>query len=94
MARNIDEFWENLVSGVSSISFFSDEELKAAGVDPVLLSDPNYVKAAPVLNNPEYFDASFFGYSPKEARFMDPQHRLFLACAWEALEHAGYDPEQ
>jgi acyl transferase domain-containing protein len=90
-AANADEFWKNLCSGVESIAFFSDEELKAAGVDDAVLSDPNYVKAAPALKDFDKFDAQLFGYSPREARTMDPQHRFFLECAWEALEHAGYE---
>lgn len=90
-ANSVNEFWQNLCAGVESISFFSDEELKQSEIDPALLSDPNYVKAAPLLEGSELFDASFFGYSPREAKLMDPQHRLFLECAWEALEHAGYD---
>jgi len=85
-------FWDNLVRGVESITFFSDEELRAAGEDAVLLSHPHYVKAAPVLEDHDAFDAAFFGYSPREARLMDPQHRLFLEVAWEAFEDAGYDP--
>jgi len=94
-ANCIDEFWQNLCSGVESISFFSDEELKESGIDSALLSgDHNYIKATPVLEGAELFDASFFGYSPKEAKFMDPQHRLFLECAWEALEHAGCDTDR
>ena len=36
----------------------------------------------------------FFGFTPREAEIMDPQQRLFLECAWEALEIAGYDAEQ
>ena len=92
-ARNVDEFWRNLRDGVESISFFLDEELIASGIDPTLISDPNYVKAGFVLENIESFDASFFGYSPKEAELMDPQQRLFLECAWEAIEDAGYTPE-
>jgi acyl transferase domain-containing protein len=93
-ANNVDEFWKNLSSGVESISFFSDEELAEAGVDPDFITDPNYVKASSILDSPELFDASFFGYFPREAKFMDPQQRLFLECSWEALEHAGYDADR
>lgn len=92
-AKNVAEFWRNLRDGVESITRFSDEELIAAGVDPVLLSDPDYVKAWSVLADVESFDAEFFGFAPREAETMDPQHRLFLECAWEALEDAGYDSE-
>lgn len=38
------------------------------------------------------FDARFFNISPKEAQYVDPQQRLIMECAWEALEHAGIDP--
>ena len=93
-AANVDEFWRNLKAGVESISFFSDEELLAAGVDPAVFNAPNYVKAGGVLEGIDLFDASFFGFTPREAEIMDPQQRLFLECAWEALESAGYDPEQ
>ncbi|MTJ47022.1 type I polyketide synthase [Dolichospermum sp. UHCC 0259] len=90
-AENIDEFWKNLSNGVESISFFSDQELDF--FDPSLLSHPNYVKAGAVLANIDLFDADFFSYSAKEAEIMDPQQRIFLECAWEALESAGYNPE-
>ncbi len=86
-------FWTNLCRGVESITFFSDEELLAAGVDSSLLAHPGYVKAAPILADVEKFDAAFFGYSPREAATMDPQQRLFLETAWEAFEDAGYCPE-
>ncbi len=92
-ANNIDKFWQNLVNGVESITFFTDEELIASGLDPALVSSPNYVKAKGVLEDIEMFDASFFGFTPREAELMDPQHRLFLEVAWEALENAGYDSE-
>jgi len=91
-ANNIEQFWNNLRDGVESISWFSDHEILAAGVDPDLLDNPNYVKASPILNNIEEFDGDFWGYSPKEAKLLDPQQRLFLECAWESLEDAGYDP--
>jgi len=90
-AKNVDDYWANLCAGVESISFFSDDELLAAGVDPAVLRDQRYVKAAPVLDDVDMFDAQLFGYSPREARSIDPQQRFFLECAWEALEHAGYD---
>jgi phthiocerol/phenolphthiocerol synthesis type-I polyketide synthase E len=92
-ARDIEAFWSNLCAGAHAITFFSDEECRAAGVDPTLLQNPNYVKARGVLEDVELFDAAFFGFSPREAEIRDPQHRLFLECAWEALEQAGYDPE-
>jgi acyl transferase domain-containing protein len=93
-ARNIEEFWRNLRDGVESVSFFTEQELEASGVARTLYSNPNYVRAGAVLDDAELFDASFFGCAPKEAELMDPQHRHFLECAWEALEHAGHDPER
>ena len=93
-AANIDEFWRNLKAGVESISFFSDEDLLAAGVAPAVFNASNYVKAGGVLEGVDLFDASFFGFTPREAEIMDPQQRLFLECAWEALESSGYDAEQ
>ncbi|MGQ4807051.1 hypothetical protein NKDENANG_00389 [Candidatus Entotheonellaceae bacterium PAL068K] len=89
-ACTIDEFHRNLEDGVESITFFSDEELLREGVAPELLQDPNYVKAAPILQDVEWFDASFFEYSVRDAETIDPQHRIFLECAWHALESAGY----
>jgi len=93
-AGNAAAFWENLKNGVESISFFSDEELAAAGADPELLRNPGYVKARSLLEDVDLFDAEFFGFSPKEAESMDPQQRVFLETAWKALENAGYDGEK
>ncbi|MBW4685869.1 MAG: acyltransferase domain-containing protein [Komarekiella atlantica HA4396-MV6] len=92
-AKDIDEFWHNLENGVESISFFSNNEVADLNLEEEILHDPNYVKAAPILEDIEHFDARFFGYTPREAELIDPQHRLFIECAWEALENAGYDPE-
>ena len=91
-AKNIEQFWQNMRNGVESTSFFTEAEILATGVSPDLLSNPNYVKARPILEDIELFDAEFFGYSPKEAELIDPQQRLFLECAWESLEDAGYNP--
>ncbi len=91
-ARNVDEFWRNLRDGVESILPLTDEELLASGVNRALLENPNYVKASSSLDDIELFDAAFFGFNPLEAAIIDPQHRFFLECAWEALENAGYDP--
>lgn len=82
-------FWQNIVRGVESIKTFTDEELREAGVPADLLHDPHYVKRGAVLNDTAYFDAGFFRYTAKDAEITDPQHRVFLECAWEALEDAG-----
>ena len=92
-APNIEAFWQNLRDGIESISFFSDEELLSTGVKPELLSHPNYVRSKAILPDIALFDAAFFGFSPKEAKTIDPQHRLFLEVSWEALESAGYNPK-
>ncbi|MGX1334861.1 acyl transferase domain-containing protein [Bradyrhizobium japonicum] len=86
-------FWSNLAKGVESITFFDDDALLKAGVDPAVLRDPQYVKAAPVIADFDHFDAGLFEYSPREARVTDPQQRLFLEVAWEAFEDAGYRPQ-
>ena len=93
-ARNVREFWHNLRDGVESLTIFSDEELIARGVSPSLLRLPQYVKSGRVVDGFDRFDAAFFGVSPREAELIDPQQRLFLECAWEALEDAGYDPDR
>ncbi|MBG1243113.1 type I polyketide synthase [Nostoc sp. NZL] len=91
-AKDIDSFWQNLRDGVESISRLTDKELINYGVSIDLLNNPNYVKANAVLSDIELFDANFFAYSAKEAELIDPQQRLFLELAWEAIEKAGYDP--
>ena len=89
-AGTVDEFWRNLCDGVESITFFSPDELIAAGVDPAQVRDPAYVPARPVLDDVTGFDAAFFGLSPRMAALTDPQQRLFLEVCWEALEQSGY----
>ncbi len=92
-ARNVAEFWQNLVAGRETIEQLSDDQLKAAGLDPAALrAQANYIAARGVLERPEWFDAGFFGLTPKEAEVIDPQQRVFLEEAWTALEDAGIDP--
>ncbi|MDH6707259.1 acyl transferase domain-containing protein [Kitasatospora sp. MAA19] len=91
-ASGPEQYWENLRTGTESITFFSPGELAAAGVPEALRTDPDYVAAQGVLADADLFDADFFGVSPKEADLMDPQHRVLLRCAWEALEDSGHDP--
>ena len=93
-ASTICDYWSNLQQGVESITFLDDDELTAAGVGPELLSNPAYVKSSGgVIDGIDLFDAAFFGFAPREAEVMDPQQRLFLEAAHQALEDAGYDPE-
>ncbi len=82
-AANPDEFWQNLIAGKDGITRFPGRT-EADG--------SNYVGARSLFDNPDQFDAPFFGIYPKEAELMDPQHRVFLECSWGALEDAGYDP--
>ncbi len=92
-AENLDQLWSNLRNGVESISFFSPQEL-GPGVEEHLRNDPDYIRARGIIDGAELFDASFFGISPLEAKVMDPQQRVFLELAHQALENAGYDPDR
>ncbi|MQQ09275.1 SDR family NAD(P)-dependent oxidoreductase [Epibacterium sp. SM1979] len=92
-AHSAQEYWDNLRNGICSIQTLDDAEILAANERPALLSDPNYVRAAAKLDGFDKFDADFFGFSPKEAAILDPQHRKFLEVAWEAMEQAGHVPE-
>ena len=91
-AKNIDAFWDNLRNGVESVEVLSDEDLIANGIKPEQFNAENYVRNAPTLEDIEKFDAGFFGFSPGEAKILDPQRRLFLMCGWEVFEDAGYNP--
>ena len=92
-ALDVHDYFRNLKNGVESIRRLSEDDLRAAGVDSAALHDPNYVRAAAVLDRLEQFDASFFGFSKREASVLDPQHRHFLEVCFEALESAGVVPE-
>ena len=94
-AGTVDELWRNLVNGVESISSLDVARwAEVVGVHPALLDRPDLVKMKPRIDGEFLFDAGFFGYTPREAQILDPQQRLFLECAWEALENAGYDSER
>ncbi|WP_433256795.1 amino acid adenylation domain-containing protein [Streptosporangium sp. CA-135522] len=87
-------FWTVLSDGVDAIWDYPESELRALGVGTALLADPAHVKAGGKLEGVTDFDADFFGFSADEATRTDPQHRLFLETAWEALEDAGCDPDR
>ncbi|MEV4815850.1 AMP-binding protein [Micromonospora tulbaghiae] len=91
-APDVATFWWNLCTGVDSVHDHTDEELAALGVGPALRADPRHVRATGRLDGVADFDAEFFGFGADEAARTDPQHRLFLETAWEALEDAGHDP--
>ena len=90
-AASLEEFWQNLAAGIDSVSSFRKEEME---VNRATSSQPGYIGARSILPDVDKFDPAFFGIYPKEAEQMDPQHRIFLECAWEALERAGHGPEK
>ena len=93
-ARSVAELWQNLLAGRETIDRFSPDDLEPAHAEDMeARADPNYVRARGVLADADKFDEQFFGFSPKEAEVLDPQHRLFFEAAWEALEHGGFDPK-
>jgi acyl transferase domain-containing protein/glutamate-1-semialdehyde aminotransferase len=92
-ANNVEQLWQNLLAKKNSITTWSAEEIDPS-VPAVLRNDPDYVKARGVIADADKFDHAFFGVNPKVAALMDPQQRVFLECAWAALEDAAYDPAQ
>ncbi len=93
-ASDVDAFWRNVRDGVESIRSYTTDELRAAGVSAAQLGNPHYVSRGAPLDDMEMFDAGFFGLSAHEAALMDPQHRHFLECVWEGLEHSGHAPSR
>lgn len=93
-ADDVATFWENIRSGVESVRTLTAEELLAGGVSPSESEHPDYVPAGGFLDNVRGFEPEFFGLGAREGAIMDPQHRHFLECCWEALEDAGHVPSR
>jgi acyl transferase domain-containing protein/thioesterase domain-containing protein/acyl carrier protein len=93
-AKNVREFWKNLIAGKESIVRYSNEELLANGESASKVRRPNYVPSGAPLDDMTMFDGEFFGFSPKESAILDPQHRHFLEVCWEALEDSAHPPER
>ncbi len=91
-ANDPTEFWQNLRDGRESIVDYSEEQLLEGGEHPDTLRKPSYVSRGGALSDMKLFDRDFFGFSPKEAAILDPQHRHFMELCWEALEDAGHTP--
>jgi len=89
-APDVRAFWRNLVQSHEALTSFSDDELLKSGVPPALLALPEFVRKGSIIEGADLFDASFFGFNPREAELIDPQHRVLLECAWEAMEDSGY----
>ncbi|MEX5636139.1 type I polyketide synthase [Parafrankia sp. FMc2] len=82
-APDVDRFWRNICDGVESV------RLRIA---PAADGTGEHYSGYGVLDDAEMFDAPFFGYPPREALVIDPQQRVFLECAYHALEDAACDP--
>lgn len=94
-AQDVEAFWQNLIAGRETITRFGEDETEFSLVSPTAKArGAKVVRARGILEEAGMFDADFFGIAPREAEVMDPQHRIFLECAWEAIESAGYDPGQ
>jgi phthiocerol/phenolphthiocerol synthesis type-I polyketide synthase E len=90
-ARDLQSFWGNLVEGRCAVTRLDESDTATCGGRVNTAGDDRYVPMAYVIEDSDKFDAAFFGYSPREAELMDPQHRVLLECAWAAAEDAGLD---
>ncbi|CAM2065406.1 SDR family NAD(P)-dependent oxidoreductase [Sulfidibacter corallicola] len=90
MAPDLDTFWENLRSGRDCVTEIPRErwDWRKYAYDEVATS----CRWGGFLEDVDCFDPQFFKISPLEARYMDPQERLFLQTAWHCFEDAGYAP--
>ncbi len=80
-ANSLNTFWENIYNQVDCLTRFP--------VTDDAVEEEKNIPVRGILSDIELFDASFFGFNPVDASITDPQQRLFLEVAWEALEHAG-----
>jgi acyl transferase domain-containing protein len=91
-ANSAAEFWRNLLDEKETLTTFSDEQLLASGVNRRDFENPHYVRTRGVIDDMDCFDAGFFNVTPRDAELLDPQQRVFLECAWHALEDSGVEP--
>ncbi|MFF3536992.1 SDR family NAD(P)-dependent oxidoreductase [Streptomyces sp. NPDC002466] len=91
-AGDLAGFWSNLRAGVASLTELTDRQLRDSGVAEQYLTDPDYVRIAPLLDGFDLFEPALFGITPREAEAMDPQFRVLLEICHTALQDAGYDP--
>jgi amino acid adenylation domain-containing protein len=92
-ANTIDEFWQLISEGRETTRFFNADEIDSS-IPASVKNDPAYVKARGIIDKADEFDAAFFGFTPRNAELVDPQHRVFLEIAWEVLEKTGYLPQK
>ncbi|MCG8569827.1 MAG: SDR family NAD(P)-dependent oxidoreductase [Spirochaetes bacterium] len=91
-SENADQFWQNLVDGQDLVREIPEHRWDWKRYYNLLEEDEKTeaLRWLGYIDNEDQFDPAFFKISPGEANLMDPQHRLFLQCAWEAIEDAGY----
>jgi acyl transferase domain-containing protein/thioesterase domain-containing protein/acyl carrier protein len=93
-ASSPDEYWQNLREGKESIVDYDEETMLASGESKEAFRNPAYVRRGGALRDMKLFDRKFFGFGPKEAAILDPQHRQFMELCWEALEDGGHTPKR
>jgi acyl transferase domain-containing protein len=94
-ARSTAELWDNLVQARETVATLDEATLRANELDyEAIRNDPDFVARAGVLEGVEDWDHAFFGATPRQASLMDPQHRLWLECAWDAMEDGCLDPSR